>query len=55
MVEVFNLEFLSSSLNPFIIFFSHNVLFNIVEKTKQTYVLPFFEECYSNMTTSFDP
>jgi len=54
MVKVFDHEFLYSSLIPFMKVFSHDVLLNIVEKTKQTYVLPFFQKCYLSMIANFD-
>ncbi len=53
MVKIFDLVFLSSSLVPFMKVFSHDVLLGIMEKTKQTNVLPFVEKCHSTIL-SFD-
>jgi hypothetical protein len=53
MVKTFDLVFVSSSPVPFMKVFSHDVLLDIMEKTKQTNVLPFVEECHSTIV-SFD-
>ncbi len=51
MVKTFDLVFVFSSLVPFIKVFSHDVLLGIMEKTKQTNVFPFVEECHSTIVT----
>ncbi len=53
MLKTFDLVFVSSSLVPFMKVFSHDVLLGIMEKTKQTNVLSFVEECHSTIV-SFD-
>jgi hypothetical protein len=46
VVKTFGVAIVSLSSIPFLNFSSHNVLPNLVEKTKQTYVLFLLYECY---------
>jgi hypothetical protein len=53
VVEAFGVAIMSSYSIPFLNFFSPTVLPKLVEKTKETYVLPLLHECYC-VTTNFD-
>jgi hypothetical protein len=53
VVKTFGVAIVSLNSIPFLNFFSNNVLPNLVEKTKQTYVLFLLDECYF-LIASFD-
>jgi hypothetical protein len=53
VVKTSSVAIVSLSSIPFLKFFSHNVLLNLVEKTKPTYVLFLLDECYFPIA-SFD-